>query len=273
MDIESSVWYHMGSHWKGWTMAAVNNGRDRLLITVALAAVVLGAVMVAWMISGDGTTPQQADVAAGSKPLPPATPVPSSPPVPPAPQAPSAPAATKIPQVVKVKATLAQIAAGARTWEPQLMDYFGKQMPDLVARDLDGKEVKVSGYKGRNVLLFFWATWCAPCRAEIPGFIELRKKTPEDKLAIIAVSTDRLSNDPIINNSMHDKLVVALRDFAQSSGVNYTVVTVPSHVERPYSLAQALPSAFFIDPNGILKFATAGLVPLKDTEAILAAEK
>jgi thiol-disulfide isomerase/thioredoxin len=240
---------------------AANNSRDRLLATIALTAVVLGAVVVVWMVSRGGATPKQTDNTLSLVQVPPSPPVPPAPPVP------------GVAQVAQVKPTLAQIAAGARTWEPQFKGYFGKQMPDLVARDLDGKEIKVSDYKGRNVLLLFWATWCAPCRAEIPGFIELRKKTPEDKLAIIAVSTDRMSNDPIANYTMHDKLVSALRDFARNSGMNYTVVTVPSRVERPYSLAQALPSAFFIDPNGKLKFATAGLVPLKDTEAILAAEK
>jgi thiol-disulfide isomerase/thioredoxin len=132
---------------------------------------------------------------------------------------------------------------------------------------------KLSDYKGKDVMLVFWAMWCGPCKEEIPSLVKLRQSIPEDKLAIIAVSTDRASNDPIINNSMYDKLVQRLKDFAATWQMNYTVVTLPSSSQRPYTDVNALPSAFFISPDGTIKLATAGLVPLRDIEAILAAEK
>ena len=60
---------------------------------------------------------------------------------------------------------------------------------DFTLKDLDGKEVKLESFKGKVVLLNFWATWCGPCKAEIPGFVELQEKY-KDKLTIVGYSVD-----------------------------------------------------------------------------------
>jgi len=60
---------------------------------------------------------------------------------------------------------------------------------DFLIKDLDGKDVKLSSYKGKVVLLNFWATWCGPCKAEIPGFVELQEKYKKD-LIVVGYSVD-----------------------------------------------------------------------------------
>jgi peroxiredoxin len=233
---------------------------------------VLGAILVvaiaAWSFFGGIGSSHQPLPETPAQPQPQATAEkPSDPPVS------TKPATADAPPIKKPTLTLVQIVERARTWEPEYIQYIGKPSPEIVAKDLDGKPVKLSDYKGRNVLVVFWATWCEPCRSEIPGLITLRKASAEDKLAIIAISTDRMADDPIINNSMYGQLVTKLKQFAASNKINYTVVTLPGHLEGPYAQINSLPSTFFIDPEGRIKLATNGAMPLKDVEAVLAADK
>jgi thiol-disulfide isomerase/thioredoxin len=233
---------------------------------------VLGAILLvaiaAWsFFGGTGNSPQ---------PLPetPAAPQPKADVgKPSAPPVDTKPAAADTGPAKKPTLTVAQVVARAKTWEPAYIRYIGKPSPEIIARDLGGKPVKLSDYKGRNVLVVFWATWCPPCKEEIPGLIRLRRTVPEDKLAIIAVSTDRMSDDPIANNTMYEQLVGLLKRFVISNKINYTVVTLPGHMDSPYAQVNSLPSTFFIDQEGRIKLATAGAMPLGDVEAILAADK
>ena len=230
-------------------------GKNRWRIVVAIVAFVLAAVIVgAMVVTWDGsarTSAEKPPVASDSS-------------------------ADREPQVQTseaAKPTVSEIVARRpKSWDPQLQEYIGKPAPEFTARDLDGKVHSLSDYRGKDVLLVFWAMWCAPCREEIPSIVKLRQSIPEDKLAIIAVSTDQISYDPIVNSTMHDRLVERLRDFARTWKMNYTILTLPSSAERPYSRVNILPSAFFIGPDGTIKLVTAGIVPLRDMEAIIAAE-
>src|SRR4029434_4220756 len=69
-------------------------------------------------------------------------------------------------------------------------DALGSKAPVWELKDLDGKLVKSSEFDGKVVILDFWATWCPPCKAEIPGFIELQKKYGEKGLVVVGVSLD-----------------------------------------------------------------------------------
>ncbi|MGA2172105.1 MAG: TlpA disulfide reductase family protein [Sedimentisphaerales bacterium] len=182
-----------------------------------------------------------------------------------APNLPAAtPTATAIPTTEPEKPTLKKIIANKWSWGPVYTDWYGKEAPDFTVVDITGRKCTLSEYRGKNVILIFWATWCRPCLMEIPHLLELRKTIGEDKLAMLAISYI----DPI--NSA-DKI----KEFiAANPVINYTVTaTDMATMPKPYNLINAIPCSFFIDPQGRVKLATEGLVPLPDMKAIIEAER
>jgi cytochrome c biogenesis protein CcmG/thiol:disulfide interchange protein DsbE len=152
------------------------------------------------------------------------------------------------------KVSLKDIIQAARTWEPSFTAWYGKPAPDFALTDLDGKEHKLSDYKGKKVLLVLWATWCPPCRKEIPDLIELRETVSEDKLAMLAISNEKPD---------------LVKSFVAQAKLNYTVLLDQGTLPGPYNTIKAIPSSFFIDPEGKIKLATSGLVSLSEIKAIL----
>jgi thiol-disulfide isomerase/thioredoxin len=108
--------------------------------------------------------------------------------------------------------------------------------PLFELKDLDGRAVSLVQAKGKIVLLNFWATWCVPCRAEIPDLVDLQKRYA-DKFEIIALATDEDDADEV-------------RRFVLQSGINYRVAMASDEVRRDYGGITALPTSFVIDPQG-----------------------
>jgi len=108
--------------------------------------------------------------------------------------------------------------------------------PAFALQDLDGKPVSLEEAKGKIVLLNFWATWCGPCRAEIPDLVDLQKRYA-DKLEIIALATDEDDADEV-------------RRFVAGSGINYRVAMTTDPVRLAYGGIAALPTSFIIDSQG-----------------------
>ncbi|SRR5882724_8614221 len=108
--------------------------------------------------------------------------------------------------------------------------------PALQVNDLDGKPISLDDVKGKIVLLNFWATWCGPCREEIPDLIELQKKY-KDQLAIIALATDE--DEP-----------AEVKKFAQKAGINYRIGMATDPLRVEYGGIPALPTSFIIDAQG-----------------------
>jgi thiol-disulfide isomerase/thioredoxin len=108
--------------------------------------------------------------------------------------------------------------------------------PPFVLRDLDGKIVSTEDWKGKVVILNFWATWCPPCRQEIPEFIRLQAAY-KDKLQIVGASED---DDP----------PQKVREFVQQMGMNYPVVMSTKELADNYGGVPALPTSFIIDQQG-----------------------
>jgi len=108
--------------------------------------------------------------------------------------------------------------------------------PPFQLNDLNGKPVSLAEAKGKIVLLNFWATWCGPCRAEIPDLVDLQKRYA-DKFEIIALATDEDDPDEV-------------RRFVLQSGINYRVAMSSDAVRRDYGGIAALPTSFVIDPEG-----------------------
>ena len=108
--------------------------------------------------------------------------------------------------------------------------------PGFELKDLEGKPVSLEEAKGKVVLLNFWATWCGPCRAEIPDLVDLQKRYRE-KLEIIALATEEDDADEV-------------RRFVQGSGINYRVAMASDDVVHAYGGIAALPTSFVIDAQG-----------------------
>jgi thiol-disulfide isomerase/thioredoxin len=163
------------------------------------------------------------------------------------------------------KPTLNDIVSAARTWGPAYTSWFGKTAPDFTLTDLNGKQHKLGDYRGKDVMLVFWATWCGPCIMEIPHLIELRDTTGEDKLAILAIT---------YTSVMPPNTIDRIRDFVRRNrAITYTILPADAdQMPAPYNQVNAIPCSFFIDPQGKMKFATEGLISLREVRAILEAE-
>ncbi len=113
----------------------------------------------------------------------------------------------------------------------------GSTAPTWALRDLSGKAVTSDEFKGNIVILDFWATWCPPCRAEIPGFVDLYKRYAEKGLVIVGVSLDQ-------------KGPAAVKPFMDKFRMNYPVAMGDEQIVKAFGGIEALPTTFVIDRTG-----------------------
>jgi len=109
--------------------------------------------------------------------------------------------------------------------------------PDFTLESLDGKNLRLSDFHGKAVLLNFWATWCGPCKIEMPWFVDFQKEYGSQGLQIVGVAMDDSSKEDIAK-------------FAQDMGVNYPVLLGKEAVGDEYGGVPALPESFFIGRDG-----------------------
>jgi thiol-disulfide isomerase/thioredoxin len=108
--------------------------------------------------------------------------------------------------------------------------------PDFKLNGLDGKPVTLADSKGKVVLVNFWATWCGPCRAEVPDLVELQNKY-KDRLQILGLVVDDDDRD-------------AIKKFAEQFGINYPVAIATDELRLQYGGIPALPTSFVLDSEG-----------------------
>lgn len=113
------------------------------------------------------------------------------------------------------------------------------EAPDFSLKNIEGEEVKLSEYKGKIIFVNFWATWCGPCRHEVPAFIELQKQYNED-LVILGISVDQ-----------GDLSVVPA--FAEEYSINYEILYGSPQVVSDYGGISAIPTTFVVDRDGYLR--------------------
>jgi peroxiredoxin len=130
-----------------------------------------------------------------------------------------------------------QIFSEMREIQPQAEEYIGIAAPDIKLTDMDGNEIILSQLKGKRVVLDFWATWCPPCKQEIPHFIMLDNEVKSDNLVIIGISSEDKST---------------LKNFIKKNGINYPIVSA-DNLPFPFDQISAIPTTFFIDRNGIIQ--------------------
>lgn len=138
--------------------------------------------------------------------------------------------------------------------EPVVLRLFKDPVPvgALTLQTIDGRTLATSEWKGKITLVNFWATWCPPCRAEIPDLIALQARSG-DRLQIVGVSED------------HDA-VDAVRAFVAEHKVNYPIVMATAEIERAFSGVAGLPTTFVVDADGQIVQKHVGLLDVAAIE-------
>jgi thiol-disulfide isomerase/thioredoxin len=127
-----------------------------------------------------------------------------------------------------------------------------KPAPAFTLRDLDGREISSASLRGKVVIVNFWATWCGPCRAEIPDLVALQNKY-KDTLQVIGISEDEAGVDVV-------------RRFAADHKVNYPVAMITPEVEKLYPGISALPTSFILDRESRVVQKHVGMLTASTTE-------
>jgi len=140
----------------------------------------------------------------------------------------------------------------------------GKPAPAFVLEDLNGKKVSLTSYKGKAVLINFWATWCAPCKIETPWIIELRNQYASQGFEVLGISADDLNRDDP-KEFAKDKMEIS--QSAQKLHINYPVLIDGGTLDKQYGGLDELPTSFFINRKGTVVAAQLGLTSKDDIEA------
>ena len=130
----------------------------------------------------------------------------------------------------------------------------GKPAPAFTLVNSEGKKVSLADYKGRPVLVNFWATWCAPCKLEMPWFEEFRAKYKSDNFEILGIAEDDAPKDEIVKT-------------AKRAGVSYPILLTDNKVANLYGGVDSLPTSFYVDKTGTIVEETVGLAPKDEVEA------
>ncbi len=131
-----------------------------------------------------------------------------------------------------------------------------ERAPDFALEQLDGDTFRLSEQRGKVVVVNFWATWCGPCRIEIPGFIRLQEEYAGEGFTFVGVALDEEGAEVV-------------RPFAERMGINYPIVVDDGSVARKYGGIYAVPMSFVIDPEGRVRYVQPGLLPAEALRPVL----
>ena len=123
-----------------------------------------------------------------------------------------------------------------------------KQLPKFSLKNIQGKTVSSQNYKGKVLLINFWATWCGPCKKEIPDLIKLKENYSEKDFEIISIA--------VSSGSAKD-----IGKFAKSMKMNYSVLIGDAKVVRAFGEVSMLPTTFIVDKKGQIQHVMVGAEP------------
>jgi thiol-disulfide isomerase/thioredoxin len=129
--------------------------------------------------------------------------------------------------------------------------------PAWQLKDVNGTVVSFDQFKGKVVVLDFWATWCAPCRSEIPGYVALQEKYAGAGLVMVGVSLDREGPEVV-------------KKFMTDQKINYPIVLGDEKIVDAFGGVEAIPTTFIIDRHGTVRYRKVGAMPAEAFEAVVA---
>ena len=123
-------------------------------------------------------------------------------------------------------------------------EFIGQPTPDFVLNDIDGKEVKLADFEGQVLIVDFWATWCGPCRQEMPTFVALQGQYEGDGFSVIGI---------VINDTAEK-----VRSYSTEQELNFPLLMGDDEVREDYGNVTAIPTSFVIDKKGIVRYTYVG---------------
>jgi len=140
----------------------------------------------------------------------------------------------------------------------------GKPAPAFALEDLTGKKVSLADYKGKAILVNFWATWCAPCKIETPWLVELRNQYAAQGFEILGISADDLDKDDA------KKLADEKKEIGRSADqlhIPYPVLIDGGSLDKDYGGLDELPMSFYVDRTGTVVAVQMGLSSKDEMES------
>ena len=158
---------------------------------------------------------------------------------------------------------VADPAGGEATYVTPLK---GKMAPAFALEDMSGKKVSLASYRGKALLINFWATWCAPCKIETPWLIELRNKYAPQGFEVLGIDTEGDDLKPGDQAGLA-KQKAEIAKFVQQEKMPYPVLVNGDSISTPYGGLDELPTSFFVDRKGTVVAAQLGLTSESEIEA------
>ncbi len=142
----------------------------------------------------------------------------------------------------------------------------GKPAPDFVLEDLSGRTVALSSFKGKPLLINFWATWCGPCKIETPWLVELQNEYASKGFEIVGISTEGDDLQPGDKEGLaRDKAAIAR--FVKEYHMQYPVLVNGDSLASAYGGLDAMPTSVYVNPNGEVVAMQLGITSKEDMVA------
>jgi thiol-disulfide isomerase/thioredoxin len=155
------------------------------------------------------------------------------------------------------------VAAGAGDVPHFVSPLMNRPAPAFTLENVSGQDVSLASYKGKAVLINFWATWCGPCKIETPWLVELRNQYASQGFEILGVSTDDVDMG---NRKQLAEVKKEVTDFGQRMHMSYPLLLDGDSISMPYGGLDALPTSYFVDRNGDVVATQLGLTSKDDIE-------
>lgn len=164
--------------------------------------------------------------------------------------------------MMSVAELIPAVAGGATVTVSPLQ---GKPVPAFTLEDLNGKKVSLANYKGKALLINFWATWCGPCKIETPWLVELRNKYAAQGFEVLGIDSEGDGAKP--GSAAWDKDKAAVTKFITAQKVPYPILLDGDSLSKPFGGLDDLPESFYVDRKGNVAFAQVGI----DSQSVIEA--